>query len=116
MYEFMKHRAQAAPAEVTIGRLAHYAIAALLAEEIGVYQFNEVAALYTDTNLLLEDPSGHVGRTQFTLGQVSMELGSQMMPARVYLAGIGETGRQFTFKLDSQGKPNYEVYASNACV
>lgn len=115
-YEFMKERVQNNPTEITIGRFAHHAIAALLKAEIDVRQFDDIASAHPDCQLVLDDPAGNMERTPFTLGDISMLHSSQVVPAEVFLSAKGATGPKFTFKLDEQGKPNFQVHAANACV
>lgn len=115
MYEIYERQVEKWPNNTTVARFAHWLIAKALKEDMAALDIAQVLHPYGHYQVLLDDPTGHVpDATEFKIQDISMQLNTSMSPNRIYVPGIMSsigTARQFTFRLDNEGRPAYQLYS-----
>lgn len=90
-------------------RLMHYASVALLRHEIGYMTFASHQEAFSQQRALVIDETGHIPDSVFDIGSISVWLGSGDYPLRLFIPKVSDSQRQFTFRLDRQGQPLFQI-------
>lgn len=122
-YEQLATRSES-PHPHTVGRLVHWALAAHASAAIEFKTLEKTLTPYLDRKLVLDDLTGHIGSEPISFSPeditVKTEYGSQgLVVRRLFLPRIPsprqpESLRQFTFRLDRNSRPTFEVYAETS--
>lgn len=115
------------PHPIMVGRLAHYALASVAGDVMQVDDMYDTLEPYLDRRLQLDDLTGHIGSDpiEFTPASIVLQrfhmsdnYGSNSY-VRLYVPDIPhpylpDVYRQFTFRMDRNGYPTFQVYAQTS--